>query len=104
MGLMVAIEQFLTRDADALYRRDRRRVDTMKRYVSDIPGVRLDYDDLYFGPGLVLMWDQADIRLSYGDFVKQMHESARPISVLVASGPTAYFGNVNGPAFCMPAI
>lgn len=98
VGLMVAIEQFLTRDASALYRRDRERIETMKTYVSSVPGVRLDYDDLYFGPGLVLMWDHADIRLTYGDFVKQMHESERPISVLIASGPTAYFGKVNGPA------
>jgi L-seryl-tRNA(Ser) seleniumtransferase len=98
VGLMAAIEQFLRRDAAALYRRDRERVDTMKKYVSDIPGVRLDHDDMYFGPGLVLTWEQTDIPLSYGDFVKQMHASKRPISVLVASGPTAYFGKVNGPA------
>jgi L-seryl-tRNA(Ser) seleniumtransferase len=98
VGLMVAIEQFLKRDADALYRRDRERVDRMKAYVSDIPGVRLGYDDQYFGPGVVLMWDQADIHLSYGDFAKQMLASEKPISVIIASGPTAYFGPVNGPA------
>ncbi|MBS0331990.1 MAG: hypothetical protein JSS35_04430 [Proteobacteria bacterium] len=98
VGLMAAIEQFLKRDAGALYRRDRARVETMKAYVSDIPGVRLDYDDLYFGPGLVLVWDEKDLGLSYGDFVQRMHEGERPISVLVASGPTAYFGKVNGPA------
>ncbi|MBS0363541.1 MAG: aminotransferase class V-fold PLP-dependent enzyme [Proteobacteria bacterium] len=98
VGLMTAIDQFLTRDAAALYRRDRARVATMKAYVNDIPGVRLDNEDLYFGPGLVLSWDQKDVPLSYGDFVQRMHESARPISVLIASGPTAYFGKVNGPA------
>ena len=98
VGLMVAIDRFLSRDADALLRRDHARVKTMKTYVSDIPGLRLSLDDMYFGPGLVLMWDQADIPLSYGDFVKQIHESERPISVLIASGPTAYFGKVNGPA------
>jgi L-seryl-tRNA(Ser) seleniumtransferase len=98
VGLMVAIEQFLKRDADALYRRDCERVDRMKAYVSDIPGVRLGHDDQFFGPGVVLMWDQADIRLSYSDFAKQMLASEKPISVIIASGPTAYFGPVNGPA------
>jgi L-seryl-tRNA(Ser) seleniumtransferase len=98
VGLMAAVEQFLRRDADALHRRDRARVDTMKRRVSDIPGVRLGYEDAYFGPGLILMWDQADIPLTYGDFVGKMKEGERPIEMLVASGPTAYFGDVNGPA------
>lgn len=98
VGLMVAVEQLLARDADALYRRDRERIETMKTYVSDIPGVRLDHDDIYFGPGLVLSWDQSDIPLTYGDFVKQLQAGERPISILVASGPTAYFGKVNGPA------
>lgn len=98
VGLVAAVEQFLTRDAEALQRRDRDRLQTMRRIVSDIPGVRLDHDDVYFGPGLVLTWNQADLPLSYGDFVKQMHAGKRPISVLIASGPTAYFGKVNGPA------
>lgn len=97
VGLMVAVEQFLNRDAEALQRRDRQRLETMRRRLGEIPGLRLGYDELYFGPGLVLMWDEADIRLSYGDFVKQMLSGPRPIWIFIASGPTAYFGAVNGP-------
>jgi len=98
VGLMVAIEQFLARDAEALQNRDRERVEMIRQHVSDIPGLRLGHDELYFGPGLVLMWDQADIPLTYSDFVKQMRASARPIEMLIANGPSAYFGNIIGPA------
>ncbi len=98
VGLMVAVEQLLDRDAEALVRRDRQRLETMKAHLQDIPSVRLAYDDMYFGRGLVLMWEQADLPLSYGDFVRRMQAGERPISLLVASGPTAYFGKVNGPA------
>jgi L-seryl-tRNA(Ser) seleniumtransferase len=97
IGLMVAVEQFLKRDADALQRRDRERVEAMRSYLSDIPGLRLGHDELYFGPGVVLMWDQADIPLPYGDFIRGMQKGERPISILFAKGPTAYFGRVNGP-------
>lgn len=98
VGLMIAIEQFLKRDAAALQNRDRQRLATMKRLLGDIPGLRLGVDEMYFGPGLVLMWDEKDIPLSYGDFAKRMQAGPRPISILVASGPTAYFGPVTGPA------
>jgi L-seryl-tRNA(Ser) seleniumtransferase len=98
VGLMVAIEQFLARDAEALQHRDLERFEMMRKHISDIPGLRLGHDELYFGPGLVLMWDQADIPLTYGDFVKQMRASARPIEMLIANGPSAYFGNIIGPA------
>jgi D-glucosaminate-6-phosphate ammonia-lyase len=98
VGLMVAIEQFLKRDAAALQNRDRQRLANMKRLLADIPGLRLGVDEMYFGPGLVLMWDEKDIPLSYGDFAKRMQAGPRPISILIASGPTAYFGPVAGPA------
>lgn len=99
VGLVVAIDQFLARDAGAIYRRDVARVETMKRHMRDIPGIRLGYEEAFFGPGLVLMWDQADIPLGYGDFVGKMQQGEQPIALLVASGPTAYFvAEVNGPA------
>jgi L-seryl-tRNA(Ser) seleniumtransferase len=98
VGLMVAIEEFLRRDAEALQRRDRRRLETIRSQLGDVPGLRLTTDELYFGPGLVLMWEEADIPLSYGDFARQMRAGERPISILIASGPTAYFGKVSGPA------
>lgn len=95
IGLMVAIEQFLARDAAALHQRDVGRVSTMKAYLADIPGLRLAFDDAYFGPGIILMWDQADIPLAYGDFAAQMQASPTPISTLTFKGPTAYFVTAN---------
>jgi seryl-tRNA(Sec) selenium transferase len=105
IGLLVALEQFLARDHQALYRRDRKRVDTMREYLRDIPGLRLGYEEAFFGPGLVLMWDETQIPLTHDEFVKQMHASERPIAVLVAKGPTTYFvADVNGPALFVGAL
>lgn len=99
VGLIVAIDQFLARDSAAIYRRDRARVETMKGHFRDIPGIRFGYEEAFFGPGLVLMWDEAAIPISYADFVKAMQRGDRPVAMLIASGPTAYFVNeVNGPA------
>jgi seryl-tRNA(Sec) selenium transferase len=105
IGLLVALEQFLARDHQAFYRRDRGRVDTMRKHLQDVPGLRLGYEEAFFGPGLVLMWDEAKIPLTYDAFVKQMRESERPIAVLIAKGPTTYFvADVNGPALFVGAL
>jgi seryl-tRNA(Sec) selenium transferase len=105
IGLLVALEQFLARDHQAFYRRDRRRVDTMREYLRDVPGLRLGYEEAFFGPGLVLMWDEAKIPLTQPEFVKQMRESERPIAVIIAKGPTTYFvADVNGPALFVGAL
>jgi D-glucosaminate-6-phosphate ammonia-lyase len=99
IGLLVALEQFLSRDHEAIYRRNRKRVDTMRGHLQDVPGLRFGYEEVFFGPGLVLMWDEAQMRLTYDQFMKQMHESERPIFVRLATGPTQYFvADVNGPA------
>jgi L-seryl-tRNA(Ser) seleniumtransferase len=105
IGLLVAMEQFLTRDHQAFYRRDRSRVETMREYLRDIPGLRLGYEEAFFGPGLVLMWDEAKIPITYDEFVKQMRGSERPIAVIIAKGPTTYFvADVNGPALFVGAL
>ena len=105
IGLLVALEQFMARDHQALHRRDRKRVETMRGYLRDIPGLRLGYEEAFFGPGLVLMWDEAKIPLTYDSFVKKMRESAQPIAVLIAKGPTTYFiADVNGPALFVGAL
>jgi seryl-tRNA(Sec) selenium transferase len=105
IGLLVALEQFLVRDHQAFYRRDCTRVDTMREYLKDVPGLRLGYEEAFFSPGLVLMWDEAKIALSYDEFVKQMRESERPIAVIIAKGPTNYFvADVNGPALFVGAL
>ena len=105
IGLLVALEQFLARDHQALYRRDRKRVDTMREYLRDIPGLRLGYEEAFFGPGLVLMWDEAQIPLTHDEFLKRMLASERPIAVLVAKGPTTYFiADVDGPALFVGAL
>lgn len=91
IGLLVAVEQFLRRDAAALRRRDIARVHTMQKYLEPVPGVQIEFDDAFFGPGLILFWDQAKIELSYEDFVKYMKESETPIVMLIYGGPTAYF-------------
>jgi seryl-tRNA(Sec) selenium transferase len=105
IGLLVALEQFLARDHQAFYRRDRRRVDTMREYLRDVPGLRLGYEEAFFGPGLVLMWDEAKIPLTQLEFVKQMRASERPIAVIIAKGPTTYFvADVNGPALFVGAL
>jgi seryl-tRNA(Sec) selenium transferase len=105
IGLLVALEQFLARDHQAFYRRDRKRVDTMREYLRDVPGLRFGYEEAFFGPGLVLMWDEAKIPLSHVEFVKQMRESERSIAVIIAKGPTTYFvADVNGPALFAGAL
>jgi seryl-tRNA(Sec) selenium transferase len=105
IGLLVALEQFLVRDHQALYRRDRTRVDAMREYLKDVPGLRLGYEEAFFGPGLVLMWDEAKLALTYDEFVKQMRASERPIAVIIAKGPTNYFvADVNGPALFVGAL
>jgi L-seryl-tRNA(Ser) seleniumtransferase len=99
VGLLVAVEQFLRRDSRALYRRDRARVDAMRNRLRDIPGLRIGYEEAFFGPGLVLMWDETEIPLAYPAFVERMREGERPIAIHIASGPSAYFvADVNGPA------
>jgi L-seryl-tRNA(Ser) seleniumtransferase len=105
IGLLVAMEQFLARDHQALYRRDRNRVETMRAYLRDIPGLRLGYEEAFFGPGLVLMWEEAQIPLTYDAFSKQMLASERPIALLVAKGPSTYFvADVDGPALFVGAL
>jgi seryl-tRNA(Sec) selenium transferase len=105
IGLLVALEQFLARDHQALYRRDRKRVETMRTYLRDIPGLRLGYEEAFFGPGLVLMWDERQIPLTHDEFLKQMLASERPIAVLVAKGPSTYFiADVDGPALFVGAL
>jgi L-seryl-tRNA(Ser) seleniumtransferase len=105
IGLLVALEQFLARDHQAFYRRDRKRVETMREYLRDIPGLRLGYEEAFFGPGLVLMWEEAQIPLTHDEFVKQMLASKRPIALLVAKGPTTYFvADVDGPALFVGAL
>jgi hypothetical protein len=54
----------IARDHQAYYKRDRRRVDTMREYLRDVPGLRLGYEEAFFGPGLVLMWDEATTALT----------------------------------------
>lgn len=99
IGLLVALEQFIARDHEALYRRNQKRVDAIRERLRDVPGLRLGYEEAFFGPGLVLMWDEAQMRLTYDEFMKQMYESERPIAVRIAKGPTQYFvADVNGPA------
>jgi L-seryl-tRNA(Ser) seleniumtransferase len=99
IGLLVALEQFMKRDHEALYERNRKRVDTMWALLRDIPGLRRGYDEAFFGPGLVLMWDEAALAMTYEEFNRQMHQSERPIFVRMATGPTQYFpADVNGPA------
>ena len=105
IGLLVALEQFLARDHQALHRRDLKRVETMRGYLRDIPGLRLGYEEAFFGPGLVLMWDESTIPLTHEEFVKQMRQSAQPIAVIIAKGPTTYFiADVNGPALFVGAL
>jgi seryl-tRNA(Sec) selenium transferase len=105
IGLLVALEQFLARDHPAFYRRDRKRVDLMRGYLQDVAGLRLGYEEAFFGPGLVLMWDEAKIALTHDEFVKQMREGERPIAVIIAKGPTNYFvADVNGPALFVGAL
>ncbi|MDQ8757446.1 hypothetical protein RCO27_14540 [Sphingosinicella sp. LHD-64] len=99
IGLLVAVERFLARDSRPLYRRDRARVDAMRERMRDVPGLRVGYEEAFFGPGLVLMWDEADIPLSYPAFVERMRAGERPIAIHIAAGPSAYFvADVNGPA------
>jgi L-seryl-tRNA(Ser) seleniumtransferase len=99
IGLLVALDQFLARDHEALHRRDRRRVEVMRAYLENIPGLQLGYEDAFFGPGLVLMWDEAAIPLTHEEFVRQMREGEPSIAVIIAKGPTAYFvTDVDGPA------
>lgn len=105
IGLLVALEQFLVRDHQALYRRDRKRVDKMQESLRDVPGLRLGYEEAFFGPGLVLMWDEAEIPITHDEFLKRMRESERPIAVILAKGPSAYFAaDVDGPALFVGAL
>ena len=77
----------------------------MREYLRDIPGLRLGYEEAFFGPGLVLMWDEARIPLTHDEFLKRMLASERPIAVLVAKGPTTYFiADVDGPALFVGAL
>ncbi|MFT3723319.1 MAG: aminotransferase class V-fold PLP-dependent enzyme [Hyphomonadaceae bacterium] len=93
IGLLVAVEQFLQRDATALYRRDIERVGRMKKVLTEVPGLRLEFDDAYFGPGIILMWDHTEIPLTYAEFSGQMQASETPITLFVYKGPTPYFVN-----------
>ncbi len=105
IGLLVALEQFLARDHEALYRRDRERVETMRKRRLDVPGLELRYEEAFFGPGLVLMWDGAEIPLTHDEFVQRMRAGERPIAVIVADGPGPYFvADVKGPALFANAL
>lgn len=105
VGLLVALEQFIARDHQALRRRDRKRVEAIRARLRDIPGLRLVDDDAFFGPGLVLMWNQEEIPLGYDAFIKQMREGEPPIGVIYAEGPSTYFvSQVKGPALFVGAL
>lgn len=105
IGLLVALEQFLVRDHQAFHRRDLRRVETMRGQLKDVPGLRLGYEEAFFGPGLVLMWDEDKIGLTHDEFGRRMRASERPIAVIIAKGPTNYFvADVNGPALFVGAL
>ncbi|MDT9600513.1 hypothetical protein [Sphingosinicella rhizophila] len=98
IGLLTAVEQLRGRDSQALYRRDRRRVEAMRAHLADVPGLRLGYEEAFFGPGLVLMWDQAEIPLTHDQFLEQMRQGEQPIAVHVVVGRTVYFvGEYTGP-------
>lgn len=105
IGLLVALEQFMARDHEALHRRNLKRVELMRTVLRDIPGLRHGFDDAFFGPGLILMWDEAQMRLTYDEFMKRMRASERPIVVRMATGPTPYFvADVNGPALFVDSL
>jgi seryl-tRNA(Sec) selenium transferase len=99
VGLMVAVQQFLKRDVAVIRKQEQEKLATMKTLLGKVPGLRFGEDDSFFGPGIVLMWDQSEIPLTYDEFTRQMLAGNPPIVVLVPNGPNQYFvTDVHGPA------
>jgi seryl-tRNA(Sec) selenium transferase len=99
VGLMVAVQQFLKRDATAIQRQEQAKLATIRQQLENVPGLRFGQDDSFFGPGIVLQWDQADIPMTYEEFTRQMMAADPPVAMLIPNGPSAYFvTDVQGPA------
>jgi L-seryl-tRNA(Ser) seleniumtransferase len=82
LGLLVALELYVTKDHDAERREFDRRADTIRRSVAGVPGVNADIfvpEIANHVPHVRIHWDAAAKRLSAADVVKALRDGEPPI-------------------------
>ena len=85
MGLLAAVERFLTIDHDAEWRLWETRVAEMIEMLAGIPGVNLRRDVpeiANHSPHLLIEWSRWHVALSAADVVRQLREGDPPIAAL----------------------